>query len=43
MSAVTTDALQALSLTPGAPVFAIITSVAVEGVSPGGRLQAFEA
>ncbi len=42
LSAVTGDAVQALALRPGAPVHAVIKSVAVEGVAPGGLLQAFD-
>lgn len=42
LSAVTTDAVADLALRPGAPVFAVVKSVAVEGVGPGGLLQALE-
>ena len=42
LSAVTRDAVQALALRPGGRVFAVVKSVAIEGLSPGGLIQAFE-
>jgi molybdate transport system ATP-binding protein len=41
-AALTGDAVEALELQPGAAVFAIVKSVAVEGVSPGGLVAALE-
>jgi molybdate transport system ATP-binding protein len=42
LSALTSDAVAELRLHPGRQVYAIVKSVAVEGLSPGGLLQALE-
>jgi molybdate transport system ATP-binding protein len=42
LSAITADAVHALSLSVGAPVWAILKSVAVEGAAPGGLLALFD-
>ena len=42
LSAITRDAVQALQIVAGAPVYAVVKSVAIEGLSPGGLIRAFE-
>jgi molybdate transport system ATP-binding protein len=42
LSAVTADAVSDLQLRPGQPVFAVVKSVAVEGLSSGGLIEALE-
>jgi len=42
LSAITADAVQALKLAAGEPVWAILKSVAVEGAAPGGLLALFD-
>ena len=42
LAAVTRDAVNELALRPGGPVFAVVKSVAIEGLSPGGLIEAFE-
>ena len=42
LCAVTGDAVEALGLAPGVAIFAIVKSVAVEGLAHGGLLQALE-
>lgn len=42
LSAVTRDAVEALGLTPGRPVWAVVKSVAVEGARGGGLLAALD-
>ena len=42
LAALTRDAILALAIAPGVPIYAVIKSVAVEGLSPGGLIQMFE-
>jgi molybdate transport system ATP-binding protein len=42
LATITADAVQALSLAAGDPVWAILKSVAVEGAAPGGLLALFD-
>ena len=42
LAAITRDAVQTLGIASGAAVYAVIKSVAIEGLSPGGLIRAFE-